>query len=587
MKRILSLILCLVLAVSLLPLSAAAAGTPTVRVSSAQAKAGETITLDVAVENNPGIFALTFSFKYDTSRLKLIAVTPNKQSFPGSWQAASLKGATWASNAGDITANGTILTMTFEVLEDAAAGDANVEVVLGEIINEDMDDIEFTSVPGVITINSGETPQPSGDPTVRVPSAQARVGETVTLDVAVENNPGIFALTFSFQYDTSRLKLTAVTPNKQSFPGSWQAASLKGATWASNAGDIAANDTILTMTFEVLEDATAGDANVEVVLGEIINEDMDDIEFTSVPGVITVVKEDPNKEPVELYGASVSLKGNIGLNFYLIPNEKVLADAEAYVTLNGNKYPIKDAGTRVIDGKTLYQFSIDLHAKQMNDKVELKVFSGDGESQPIHRTVENATSTAYQFSVQDYIQKTIVAGGNDNLTALVQAMSDYGSLAQEYFMYNTANRADVQANLGAVTPADLVGYASQITEGSATGVTYIGSTLVLESETVLRFYFTVDSGDASDYTFKLNGKAVNAQKNDKGWYVEVTNIAAKNLDKVNTLVISGAEGTIVTVKACALSYVYAVLNGASDDAKLINVVKGLYLYNKAADAYFG
>ena len=61
MKRILSLILCLVLAVSLLPLSAAAAGTPTVRVSSAQAKVGETITLDVAVENNPGIFALTFT----------------------------------------------------------------------------------------------------------------------------------------------------------------------------------------------------------------------------------------------------------------------------------------------------------------------------------------------------------------------------------------------------------------------------------------------------------------------------------------------------------------------------------------------
>ena len=329
------------------------------------------------------------------------------------------------------------------------------------------------------------------------------------------------------------------------------------------------------------------DANVEVVLGEIINEDMDDIEFTSVPGVITVVKEDPNKEPVELYGASVSLKGNIGLNFYLIPTEELLEDADAYVTLNGNKYPIKDAGTRVVDGKTLYQFSIDLHAKQMNDKVELKVYSGDGTEQPIHRAVENATSTAYPFSVQDYIQKTIAAGGNDKLVALVRAMSDYGSLAQECFGYNAANRADVQANLDDVTAAELAGYASQKTEGGATGVTYVGSTLVLESETVLRFYFTVDSGDASDYTFKLNGKAVNAQKNDKGWYVEVTNIAAKNLDKVNTLVISGAEGTIVTVKACALSYVYAVLNGASDDAKLINVVKGLYLYNKAADAYFG
>jgi len=293
MRRCLSLILCLILAVSLLPPGAAAAGMPTVRVPNARAKAGETVALKVAVENNPGIFALTFSFRYDTSRLKLVSVTPNTSVFPGAWQAGSLKGATWASNAGDISANDTILTMTFEVLEDAAAGDANVEVVLGEIINEDMDDIEFSSVPGVITISSGETPPPSTDPTVRVPNAQAKAGETVALKVAVENNPGIFALTFSFQYDTSRLKLVSVTPNTSVFPGAWQAGSLKGATWASNAGDISANDTILTMTFEVLEDAAAGDANVEVILGEIINEDMDDIEFISVPGVITVQEQVP------------------------------------------------------------------------------------------------------------------------------------------------------------------------------------------------------------------------------------------------------------------------------------------------------
>ena len=288
MKRILSLLLCALLVLSAFPASALASGTPAVRVGRIEAAPGETVTVDVAVENNPGVFALTFSFRYDISRLKLTGIAPNTRSFPGTWEASSLKGAAWVSDAGDITANDTILTMTFEVLENSPAGDAQIEVVLGEILNENLDDIEFTSISGAVTIGSGENPPPSDGPTVRVSGTQAKPGETVNLEIAVENNPGIFALTFSFQYDTSRLKLTAVIPNTQSFPGTWQAGSLKGAAWVSDAGDITANDTMLTMTFEVLENAEDGDAQVEVLLGEILNENMDDITFVSAPGEITV-----------------------------------------------------------------------------------------------------------------------------------------------------------------------------------------------------------------------------------------------------------------------------------------------------------
>ena len=97
------------------------------------------------------------------------------------------------------------------------------------------------------------------EPTVRVPSVEAKAGDTVTLDVAVENNPGIYALTFSFDYDTTRLELKSVTPNKAAFPGNWQT-SKKGATWMSNDGDIGEDTTILTMTFVVLANAEAGDA---------------------------------------------------------------------------------------------------------------------------------------------------------------------------------------------------------------------------------------------------------------------------------------------------------------------------------------
>ena len=166
-------------------------------------------------------------------------------------------------------------------------------------------------------------------------------------------------------------------------------------------------------------------------------------------------------------------------------------------------------------------------------------------------------------------------------------MSDYGSLAQAQFGYNTDSRAEVQADLSGVTAENLESFQAVKTEGTATGVSYYGTSLLLQSETVMRIYFTLDEGEIGDYTFKLGSKKVTPVQSDGKWYVEIANISAKDLDKTYTLTVSSAEGKIVTVKASALSYAYTVLNGGSNEATLIELVKGLYLYNQAANAYFG
>jgi len=141
----------------------AQADRPTFRVSEVKTTAGKQVEVPVKLENNPGIFALTVSFSYDTSALKLVAVTPNTEIFPGTWQTASLKGATWASNAGDISANDTILTLSFEVLEGTEDGEYEVGIILGEIINEDMDDIDFAAEPGKVIVSSHIPGDVNGD----------------------------------------------------------------------------------------------------------------------------------------------------------------------------------------------------------------------------------------------------------------------------------------------------------------------------------------------------------------------------------------------------------------------------------------
>lgn len=291
----------------------------------------------------------------------------------------------------------------------------------------------------------------------------------------------------------------------------------------------------------------------------------------------------------DVYGCSISLKGNIALNFYVIPSEELIADPKAYVMLGETKLLFSEATTRTVGEDTLYQFTLSLHAKQMNDVVTLRVYDGEDNLVALYRhsNDEDVTETGYSYSVQTYIQTVRETSSDAKLIALVNAMSDYGSLAQAQFGYNTDSRAEVQADLSGVTAENLESFQAVKTEGTATGVSYYGTSLLLQSETVMRIYFTLDEGEIGDYTFKLGSKKVTPVQSDGKWYVEIANISAKDLDKTYTLTVSSAEGKIVTVKASALSYAYTVLNGGSNEATLIELVKGLYLYNQAANAYFG
>ena len=291
----------------------------------------------------------------------------------------------------------------------------------------------------------------------------------------------------------------------------------------------------------------------------------------------------------DVYGCSVSLKGNIGLNFYLIPSEQLLEDDDAYVTLGDKQIKFSEAPSRVVGEDTLYQFSVSLHAKQMNDVVTLQVFDGRGNPVALYRhsNDEDLTETGYSYSVQDYIQKTRETSTDEELIALVNAMADYGILAQRHFDYNTEDLPAVQGDLDSVTAESVADYEKKVTAGTATGVSFAGGSLALKSATAIRLYFSLDEGEIGDYTFKLGTRKVTPTETDLGWMVEIPNIAAKDLDKTYTVKVTRGAGTVLTVQYSALSYAYGVLGGGSKAETLIDLVKGIVLYNRAANAYFG
>ena len=96
------------------------------------------------------------------------------------------------------------------------------------------------------------------------------------------------------------------------------------------------------------------------------------------------------------------------------------------------------------------------------------------------------------------------------------------------------------------------------------------------------FFRFVAGADIGDYTFTVDGKEVTPVQRGNLWYVELTDIAAKNLDDAHTF--TAGE---VTVICSALSYVNNVLNKADTmHEKLVTLCKALYAYNAAANVYF-
>ena len=166
MKKLFPLLLSLVLLVTM-SVAATAAGTPTMKIGTVSAKGGETVTLDVTLQNNPGFCAASIEVQYDKSRLTLTKAVLS-EAFAATYAAPdNLPYVTFVSPKNITAAD--FLTLTFQVLGDAPAGDAAVTIAYkkGDISDWDENDVEFKVVPGKVTVTNGAPVNPTQKPTTK------------------------------------------------------------------------------------------------------------------------------------------------------------------------------------------------------------------------------------------------------------------------------------------------------------------------------------------------------------------------------------------------------------------------------------
>lgn len=132
-----------------------------IEVSGAEAKAGETVEVTVSLENNPGIISMLLSVTYDRSAMTLKEV--KDAGILGESLHSNNLGVNpyilfWSNGTAksDITANGTIATLMFEISENAVTGDYPIKVSYDKkqdgIFNFDMDPVDFAIENGSISV---------------------------------------------------------------------------------------------------------------------------------------------------------------------------------------------------------------------------------------------------------------------------------------------------------------------------------------------------------------------------------------------------------------------------------------------------
>ena len=285
----------------------------------------------------------------------------------------------------------------------------------------------------------------------------------------------------------------------------------------------------------------------------------------SSKGTCTICGAFKNGIGEHLDGYSLSLDGNIGVNFFMELDKSVIADENAYMKFrlpNGKTSVVLvgDAKQQTVSGTTYYVFSCEVAAKEMNETITAQIITSDKKGE------------IYEYSVADYIQyiRDNPTEFDEKTLSLVNAMAGYGDYAKAYF--NNEN-LDANTEMDAVTADTLASFDKQISGDLPEGITYYGSSLLLESNTTMRHYFKVAEGtDVSALSF--SGSKSNC------YYIDIPNISAEKLGTIQNVTIGNC-----TISYSPMSYAYAVLSSKNTSESLKNLVKSLYLYEQATEAY--
>ena len=343
MKRVLALLLALLLVLTTTPLSVFAAdGVPAIvgTMDKDTVCPGDTVTLTVSMENNPGLVGWQIWAEYDDSVLTLQEQNAGDAFTGGSLSfgpAQSPANALWYDFInGDYANNGVLFSMTFLVSAEAAEGDVYdirlYQKYATDTVNSALQAVEFAyESPSVVVGHTydgtcdeacnrcGATREGSGHLCTKQPYTTCDVcgelrsvkpmifgrpsqlqltrGDKFTVTVQMRNNPGLAGWVTELEFDESVLELTAMTPGSVfdnlifSNPETQSPVKVLWADFVREA-DCKDNGVMFRLTFCIKEDAPLGQSRLNIQCSDpdnMLNMALEAVPFTFVSTAVEVV----------------------------------------------------------------------------------------------------------------------------------------------------------------------------------------------------------------------------------------------------------------------------------------------------------
>lgn len=291
-------------------------------------------------------------------------------------------------------------------------------------------------------------------------------------------------------------------------------------------------------------------------------------------------------------GHSLSLKGDIGVNFYCALTDEEAADGAAvdFVwTVNGVEKT--HSVTLTPDDKTDigYKASCPIAVAEMtyeiiatltigNKQVATDTYSARQYANIILRDEDFRTRYTNQTSEDKYNQ----------LVTLVKTMLDYGSKAQIRFDRNTDDLVNGGTDFFSGEVAFTSGASDMNEYLSDCGLEYVGTSVVYLTETTLRHYYRIVDGskftDAVKSGITFDGETVTYGTRGDMIYFDKKDIAASQLDTEYVLNINGHDYHYSALDYSALSY--SLDDKPYSESITKQLAASIYRYNQAADAFF-
>ena len=289
----------------------------------------------------------------------------------------------------------------------------------------------------------------------------------------------------------------------------------------------------------------------------------------------------------KLAGYSLSLTGNIGVNFYMELSDQIIADKDAYMQFtlpNGTvtKVLVSEAqtNTTINAEKTYYRFPCEVASYEMTQDIKAQMFDGNGKC-----------GKEYTYTVRDYAQYII-----KNYSSYVDAypfavaMLNYGASSQKYFNKAVDELANKYLNDDELEiPDRFEGYIDNFVANKAENKVlgqFAGLSMVLKSETTLNIFYEPKEGiDVSKLNFIVDGKEITPVKRGQYYILSLENIKANELGNSKKFTVTDGTNTL-SGDYCAMMYCYQVLQaqeGTYEDA-LVTLVKAFSNYAYTAQS---